>query len=429
MHVDHYEIGPENCERLALMVGSEEPLHGTLVGQYIAWGERQRYHLGATCAARERESGKRWYDLTDAKHASVLWVKERQYRFAAPFNTQRFLANCRLYTVSADDPMFDDIGGAVLNSTPVVMSTLMFGRPVGVEASWSTMVSDVNMMLVPDWTRAAPGVAQRIRTAGKRLRERGVLGMLSERRLRAKSLLERNKRAMLDAYSDATEFDCEDRQELDDAVLELLGVRSAKERAALLERLYDHLRAYFEKERRKEEEAQDNKRKAKARSRQTPDTLAQAVFDLIHEQNPLLLRSYEDLSDRYGHNALDDARYIPRPDQLKLQNDLLGSGLFYRSSKTGKPEMVRARHAAQAELMLEIALLGEGDDTYFMPSDPELCRKLAQQVREQRESRESKARELLEDRTADPDMVEKALPLALARFRRFAPARDPDRSA
>jgi methylase of polypeptide subunit release factors len=421
MHVDRYEIAPNNCERLALMVSSEESLRGTLVGRYIAWGEQQRYNLGATCAARESDLGHRWYDLTGARVAPLFWAKSHQYRHCAPRNAIGVLANCNLYTVELSEDQID-VAFGVLNSSLAILSKHLHGRPVGVEANLKTEVVDVNMMLVPDWTRASAPVAARIQAAGRQLRQRGVLGMLSDRRLRAKSLLERNRGSDLDNLSDVTEFDCEDRQELDDAVLELLGIVSVRRRTDLRQQLYEHLRSYFEKERRKEEEAIDNKRQAKMRSRQTPDTLAQAVFDLIHEQDPLLLRSYEDLADRYGHDALDDARFIPRPDQVKLQDDLLGSGLFYRSTRTGTRELVRARHGAQAELMLEIALLGEGDDTYFLPSDPELCRKLAGQLREHREARERKAREILKDRTADPDLIEKALALTMARFRRFAPA-------
>jgi hypothetical protein len=201
--------------------------------------------------------------------------------------------------------------------------------------------------------------------------------------------------------------------------LQLLGIQDRSVRQSLLARLYDHLRQHFEKERRKEEEAIDNKRRTKGRQRQTPEVLAQAVFDLIHDQHPLLLRSYEDFTDSYGQATLDDARYVPKPDRMKLQDDLLGAGLFYRSQETGKPEIARAKHPTQAELMMEISLLGEGDGTYFLPSDADLCKKLASQLRAHREAREAKVRELLQDRTGDPELAEKALPLVLPRFRRY----------
>jgi type I restriction-modification system DNA methylase subunit len=420
MHVDHYEVGLENCEKLALMVPSNKPLKGTLVGKYIAWGEKQKYHLGATCAARESNAGRRWFDLTDAIRVPVLWVKERQYRFAAPINDQKFLANCRLYTI--DTKSHEDVMGGVLNSSIAILSTLMFGRPVGVEAGWSTMVSDVQMMLVPDWTRTSTDVRNRITAAAMKLRKRSVLGMISERRLREKSFTERHKKSQLELLSTETELDQIDRRELDDAVLTLLGVSSARERKLLLDRLYEHLRSYFEKERRKEEEAIDNKKRTKARQRQTPDTLAQAVFALVGEQQPRLLRTYEDFSDSYGYDAISDARFVPWPDKVELVDDLLGVGVKYRSRKTGKFDIVRANHREQAQLIIEISNLGEGGDTYFLPSDRELCKKLSMQLREHMAFRESKVRELLEDRTSDPDLVDKALSLVMPRFRPHKPA-------
>lgn len=421
MDVDRYEIGSRNCDRLALMVPSDELLKGTLAGKYIAWGEKQRYHLGATCAAREGEYGHRWYDLTGARIAPLFWAKSHQYRHCAPRNAINVIANCNLYTVELPSNQIPDAFG-VLNSSIAILSKHLHGRPVGVEANLKTEVVDVNMMLVPDWTAAPSDIRRKVQRASARLMRRGVLGILSERRLRQKSLLERNREFELELLSDETELDQEDRRELDLAVLQLLGIRDSEARADLLERLYTHLRAHFEKERRKEEEAIDNKRRTKGRQRQTPEMLAQAVFDLIHDQHPLLLRSYEDFADSYDDASLDDARYVPKPDRVKLQDDLLGAGLFYRSPETGKPEIARAKHAAQAELMLEISLLGEGGDTYFVPSNPELCRKLASQLRAHREAREAKTLELLQDRTGDPELAEKALPLVLPRFRRYAAA-------
>ncbi len=420
MDVERYEIGLEHCDRRALMVRSDEKLKGTFVGKYIKWGEGQKYNAGATCASREAIADKRWFDLTDAKPAPVLWVKERQYRFAAPLNPNNYFANCRLYTVEPKSAVKGKIVGAVLNSTPVVMSTLMFGRPVGVEASWSTMVSDVDMMLVPDWSKASTELLARIETAVQKLGNREVRAFLSERTLREKSFLTRGKKAQLAELSDQTELDDADRQELDDLVLELLGVKNPQVRLQLRRRLYEHLKAYFEKERRKEEEAQDNKRRSKAKERQTPQGLAQAVFDHVAEHNPLLLRGYEDLADKEGHDNVQ-GRYIPWPDKLEIVDDLLQFGLKYKSRKTGKIEMTRATSRAQVELMIEVSLNGEGGDSYLVPADPAVCERLKSSLMQIRLERERLVRESLEDRTSDADLVDKALSLAMPKFRRYKP--------
>ena len=420
MDVDRYEIGIAQCDRRVLMVKSNENLKGTVVRAYIKWGENQKYNLGATCASREAISDKKWFDLTDSKPAPVLWVKERQYRFAAPLNPAKYFANCRLYTVNPYNQSEGQIVGAILNSTLIVLSTLMFGRPVGVEANWSTMVSDVEMMLVPDWSELPRHLLDRFKTIAEGLRKREVKPFLSEQLLRQRSLTARGKKSQLADLSNTTEMDNPDRQELDDAVLELLGIESAPTRKRLRERLYAHLKDYFEKERRKEEEAQDNKKRTKAKERQTPQGLAQAVFDYVAEHNPLLLRGYEDLSDKEGFDNVQ-ARYVPWPDKLEIVDDLLQFGLKYKSRKTGKLEIVKANSREQAELIIEVSLNGEGGDTYFFPIDPAVAVRLKSDLSKIRLERERLVKESLEDRTSDPDMVEKAMSLAMPKFRRYKP--------
>ena len=420
MDVDRYEIGLAQCARRVLMVKSDEKLKGTLAGKYIAWGEKQKYHLGSTCAQRESKSGRRWYDLTTAKKAPLFWAKSHQYRHCAPLNPEMHFANCNLYTVECRSDREAELAFAILNSSIVILAKYIFGRPVGVEAALKTEIVDVDMMPVPDWSKASESLGNRIREAAGKLRAREVRGLLSDRRLREKSLVARGKKSALDELSDTTELDEKDRLELDDAVLELLGIGNRQDRKLLRDRLYAHLRANFEKERRKEEEAQDNKKRSKSKQRQTPDALAQAVFDFVADNNPLLLRGYEDLADKFGFKDYE-GRFVPWPDKLELIDDLLHFGLKYKSRKTGKVDFERATSRVQAELMMEVSLNGEGGDSYFFPADTGLCQRLLDDLRRIRLERERLIRENLEDRTGDPDMVEKAMSLAMPRFRRYKP--------
>jgi methylase of polypeptide subunit release factors len=420
MDVDRYEIGLAQCDRRVLMVKSDEKLKGTFVGKYIEWGVEQKYHSGSTCAARESKSGRRWFDLTMAKRAALFWPKSHQYRHCAPYNPEMHFANCNLYTVVCQTDPHAELAFAVLNSSIVVLAKYIFGRPVGVEGAHKTEIVDVNMMPVPDWSQSTDGFAKRLVLAASKLRNRAVGGFLSERTLREKSFVARGKKAMLAELSDLTELHNQDRQELDDLVLELLGIDNRQDRKRLRDRLYAHLKEYFEKERRKEEEAQDNKRRTKARERQTPDGLAQAVFDYVAEHNPLLLRGYEDLADKEGFGT-DQGRFVPWPDKLEIVDDLLQFGLKYKSRKTGKIELVRATSREQVELMIEVSLYGEGGDAYFFPADPVVAKRLAADLKRIRIERERLIRESLEDRTSDPDLVEKAMALAMPRFRRYKP--------
>ena len=420
MDVDRYEIGLAQCDRQVLMVKSDEKLKGSLVNRYIAWGEKQKYNLGSTCAARESKGGRRWYDLTMARKAPLFWAKSHQYRHCAPFNPDLHFANCNLYTVASPSVQDAELAFAILNSSVVVLAKYIFGRPVGVEAALKTEIVDVDMMPVPDWSKASGPLAMRILDAAAKLRKREVRGLLSDRRLREKSFIARGKKSALDELSDTTELDEKNRQELDDVVLELLGIGNRQDRKILRERLYAHLRVYFEKERRKEEEAQDNKKRTKSKERQTPDALAQAVFDFVAENNPLLLRGYEDLADKIGFRNFE-GRFVPWPDKLEIVDDLLHFGLKYKSRKTGKVEFERATSREQVELMLEISLGGEGGDSYLLPADKNTARQIAEDMLRIRLERERMIRENLEERTGDPDMVEKAMSLAMPRFRRYKP--------
>ncbi|MGB6176963.1 MAG: N-6 DNA methylase, partial [Methylocella sp.] len=235
MHIDSFEVLRENCEHLVLMVG--EPftrLAGTHIEAYIRRGEKLGIHKGSTVAARAR--ARPWYDLTNARKARLLWAKSHQYRHCAPLNPQGFAANCNLYTVATDaDPR---LAAAVLNSSIVVLAKHLYGRPVGVESNLKTEIIDVNMMPVPDWTWADKTLRSNLKDAMAKLNERQVLGFLSERRLRRAALLQKGQVDKLDDLDGSSELDQEDRQNLDDVVLQLLGVKESTTRRELRAKLY-----------------------------------------------------------------------------------------------------------------------------------------------------------------------------------------------
>ena len=228
MHIDRYEVTADHCKHLVLMVGGTlEALRGQLVVSYLRRGEQLGVHKVVTVAARA-SSSRPWYDLTNARKADLLWAKSLQYRHCAPLNPQRFAANCNLYTVHLDDD--PTVAAAILNSSIVILSKHLYGRPVGVESNLKTEVVDINMMPVPDWTQADHILRSRLIAAFNRLRTRSVLGMLSARRLRSSALLQKGLIEELQQLDDSTEFDQADRQELDDAVLELLGIQDVTKR-------------------------------------------------------------------------------------------------------------------------------------------------------------------------------------------------------
>ena len=404
MAIDSYRIERRHCAKLALMTPTEA--QSAYLSHYIAWGERQGYDKGATCV--QRASMRRaWYDLTpDAEAAGALWVKERQYRFAALHNPEGFIANCRLYTVMFRAGVDATAQAAILNSSLAVLSTLMYGRPVGVEGNWSTMVLDANMLFVPAADGIDAKVRKRLIDAHDRMTQREIKGFLSERRLRRKSFLERGRGDRLDEFSDETELDQSDRQALDDAVLELLGVRDR----AVRDRLYAFLRRYFEDKRVREEEAIDNRRRTAAARTLGPEQVATDVFQEIERDYPALRRTYLDLT---RGSADGDGIAIPAAGDPKLVDDLVTVGVRF-GEKGGR--LVTTRALEQAELVMAIASVGPRGRNVFVPREGPRARELTSELQTLARARSRKVSELVANRTIDADVVDGAIALVLRKL-------------
>ncbi len=406
MNVDAYRIEQRHCNKLALLAAD---LDGPYLQRYIEWGEQQGYDRGATCAARGRGRGRGWYDLIpDVVAADVLWVKERQYRFAALANPQNFAANCRLYTITFDEGIDAEVHSAVLNSSLIVLSTLQFGRPVGVEGNWSTMVLDANMLLVPATVTLPRALRTRLLDAHALMVDRGILGFLSERRLRRKSLTERGREDELFSLSDESELDQADRRLLDDAVLELLGVTARTERSRLLDALYSHLRQYFENVRVKEEEAIDNKRRAASQATLGVDQIVGDVMQAIERDHPALLRSYSELNP----GTEGDGIRIPAGGVPVVVNDLVSCGVRFAEGRSG--HIVATNNLEQAELVAAVALVGPRGRSLFIPRDPATATDVAARLRSHQQGRLRVANELVQERTADPDLIERSVQRVVA---------------
>ena len=411
MHIDAYEVTTRNCKKLALMVSRPiDELGGTHVADYIARGEELGVHRGATVASRA--NARPWYDLTNARYAPLLWAKSHQYRHCAPINSNEFAANCNLYTVEVKG---DEIAAAgVLNSTVVLLAKHLYGRPVGVEANLKTEVIDVNIMPVPDWTAASPAVLKRIISAMKRLQLRKVEGLLSERRLKRQTLLQKGQVDKLEQLSELTEFDFDDRHELDDAVLELIGISNPRDRVALRDRLYSFLKDHFENLRTKEEEAIGNKKKAKRQAKITPGSLASDVFNEIEKKHPSLLAGYREFAKQAGDVAKEGIR-VPSKGEPELVDDMLMTGVRFKTSRT-QGELVQTRSVEQSKLVKLIFEIGNGGRSHFVPIEEAVLSEQISLLETQLRSRLETANRLIEARTADPELAMKALDLVLSKF-------------
>lgn len=405
MDIDAYRIERRHCDKLALIVS--DPV-GEHVRRYIAWGERQGFDRGATCAARGRSRG--WFDLTGYRLSEILWSKAHQYRHIAPLNPAQGPVNCNLYTVTTVQPADSTLVAGVLNSSLVVLAKHLFGRPAGVEGNLKTEIVDVSMMPVPDWSLANASIKRRVCVAMQRLAERPVLGMLSPRRLRQKSLTERGREAELAFLSDATELDQPDRRALDDTVLEMLGVADKSERKRLIDALYAHLRDYFEQVRVKEEEAIDNKRRTAQAATLGADQIADDVMAEIERDHPLLLRTYREINP----GTVGDGIHIPSGGEATVIADLASLGVRFAEGRSG--QIVTTKTREQAELVAAIARVGPRGRSLFVPNDPAVARDLADRLHAHAAARTATVEELIQARTADEDLLARARTRVLARL-------------
>ncbi len=401
MEVNGFSVAPEDCSRHILLVDkSKDELKGTHVLDYIEWGESQGYHTGATCASRVT-ANRAWYDLTGHERGQLFWPMAQQYKHSVPANDHQLICNHNLFDVSSD---FDrDVLGGVLNSTIVALSKFQYGRPVGVEGNLKTEVIDTKMMLVPDPTVADTRSRNRVGAAFRELKKRDAMYFLSQRRLRKMKLEASGKSDELARCSDLSELDMADRAELDDAVLEMLGVKKKAERKALLNELYAYLREYFEWTRQKEERAIVNKKKAKRRGPAKPVEVAAQIYKHIENEEGRLLRQYnpdfQDLSKPF------DTFDFPAKGKAEAFTDLYTPhGVRFMQ---GKRVLAKIETTIPEQDALAVLLANAGiRDLVRLPREKEECEYRTEQFGAFVSKRNARLAELVEERTADPDTQE-----------------------
>ena len=353
MEVKGYVARPEECGRMILLVGvTKAKLKGTWVGKYIEWGEKKGWHKSATCAARATDT-RAWYDLTPSQRPDLILPKIQQYRLVTIDNPDQLQMNCALLGLYDMDQSLRALYAAVLNSSVAILSRILYARGLGNEGNIQLDVYAAKMMLVPRPATLTTLSAKRALAAYAALRERPVLQFLSERRMRAMAYGKGDRAAELAVLSDVGEIDMTDRHELDDAVLEMLGVRSVRERDEWLRRLYDYLRGHFESVRQKEEKAIVNKNTSSRRSAKTATELAAEIVAELREKHDRLLLPFDDFVDNYGHYDTYD---VPANGVAERHQDMFAGAGTVRFMK-GKRQhgLVQVRHAAQAELLVTAA--------------------------------------------------------------------------
>ena len=257
-------------------------LRQTRLADYVAYAERQGWHTGSTIASRAR--ARPWYDLglmPKEERADMFWSKGQQYRHVVPLNRDNLLVNCALYDIWARNSISVESLWAILNSTFVALSKHQFARSAGVEGNVQTDVISVNMMLVPDVRNASPEAAARAVAACQRMSRRDARRYLYE------------------------EFTLDDRRDLDDATLEMLGVEDPDERAQLRDRLYRDVTDLQQAIREREIIAQRDRRRSSQRAASRPQDVADELW-AEHESALDLLQFPEEFVTRPNEGELFD---------------------------------------------------------------------------------------------------------------------------
>jgi len=408
MQVNKFSVDPEDCSHLMLFVsGLKETLKNTYLLKYLNWGEQKGVHLGSTVAGRATKEHE-WYDLTWNKRADLILPKIQQYRLISFINPKSTHINSSLLGIyNVEEKLIKPLCG-ILNSTISILSRLVYARILGNEGNIQLDVYSAKMMLVPNIMHcSSQPIIDRINSSFDRMLDRNVLGFLSERRLRQMSFTQAGKEAQLDKLSDLCELDMNDRRELDDAVLEMLGVESPARRQELLDELYGYLREFFELTRQKEEKAISNKNKARRRGQASPAEIAAQILAAIQEEHGGLLRRYDpdflDLAKPFDTFELP-AEGMPQP--LKDSNPLLyDRGVVFLKGK--KPlSNINTKIPEQDPLIILLARSGIRG-LVRIPHDPEECQRLHQEFDAYLRRREEALRELIANRTLDKEMQEK----------------------
>ncbi len=329
MNVDRPIIRAKDVDRIVLLVA--EPMNqlkakSPWVWRYLRYGMTATFpsnkskHVPvperSTCAARDP-----WYNLTGlVKPGIAFWPMSQQYRHIIAANPERLICNHNLFDVAADDLKAREQKAlvAILNSTLVGLFKTFYGRYAGTEGNLKTEVVDVNLLQMPDPRGMSPELAKRLADALQRMGRREV-GRLVEEQLMDCHSPERARRLAAGPLILSNELQQPDRRELDDAVLELLGMSDPAERAKLINRLYEATARHFRDIRVVEIEKMEQRGKSNGK-RFRVDDLAADIWDAAE------LEDAAPLADWVGRQPESDSLAILLEDHpAALSKDVMFS--------------------------------------------------------------------------------------------------------
>lgn len=205
-------LSTADCRHEVLWLPPTADLSGTAAAHYITWAEEQGYHRRHTCASRSP-----WYSLPEQSPAHVVLPKGIWRRHSAPLLDETVVVDQQLYQVRLAEGVSPSAAAALLNSAWFILHCELQGRVhFGAGVLWLATY-ELAAARLPD---------PRYLPRHDVLQLEALFAQLAKRPIR----------------DIEAELDEPDRQALDMAVFDLLGL-TAGERTAVLTTLRERVQA------------------------------------------------------------------------------------------------------------------------------------------------------------------------------------------
>jgi hypothetical protein len=403
---------------VVLWVGKPlEHLAGTYAAKYIRWGARQTFESKKsravsvekreTCAARPL-----WYDLTSTNVGVAFWPMAQHYRHIIPANPESLVCNHNLFYVSGKpkDKTTPDALIAILNCTIVGLTKTYYGRYAGTEGNLKTEVVDVKLLDVPDPRGISARVLKRLRSALHSMQGRRVGRLVEEAFMNCHTAAHVKELARTPLELSA-ELRQADRRELDDAVLEMIGIGSAHERAALLDELYLGTARHYRQIRIVEVQKMEQRARASGAQQFTAQDLAEGIWDSL-------------APDEKRESLLDWLAHTRAPSEmieiLEGKPKANGAGHLFEPravefrSAGGRREVVYSsvEQAALAAALAELGVRGK----VKVPAQASACRQAIRELAARMAEARRRFEELAASRTGTPALQDRTAELLVHWF-------------
>ncbi len=417
MQVDRPVIHASDLDRVVLWVN--EPLGAlghSYAAKYIRWGSKQTFPSKkskavpvpqrSTCASRPV-----WYDLTTGTNGVAFWPMTQKYRHIVAANPDEIVCNHRLFYVTPRNLTENEasILPAILNSTIVALVKHFYGRYAGSEGTLDTEIIDCLLLDVPDPKRVTADLFARMSNAFQSICSRSVTHLVADSMLQCHSKEEMRK-ILARPVELPTELCQKDRFELDDCVLELMGVVSQRQRKILIEELYLVTTEYYRYLRTQDIQAMENRAGNNSRRFDAQD-LAGSIWQSLPEgdQGPAVA---DWIKSAYPKA---EAAEIPegKPTALGASDMFDPNGVVFKGNK--EAHHVRYASPEQAALVAALAEVGIRGQIE-VPKSAVDCGRCLKELRIRIKSAEEHFAELAASRTGTQSLQEKTTTLLLHWF-------------